>query len=59
MTTIILNFKFKTMGKLLDETKSRSARAEFIKVKPNEHLHITHVGNDWVFALFVLFFIVV
>lgn len=47
------------MGKLLDETKSRSARAEFIKVKPNEHLHITHVGNDWVFALFVLFFIVV
>jgi cytochrome c peroxidase len=53
------NFKFKTMEKLLDETKSGSARAEYIKVKSNERLHITHAGKGWALALFVLIFIVV
>src|SRR5450759_3086118 len=47
------------MEKLLDETKSCSARAEYIKVKSNERLHITHAGNGWALALFVLIFIVV
>ena len=46
------------MEKLLDETKSGSVRAEFIKVKPNEHLHITYTGKGWTLVLFVLFFIV-
>src|SRR5450759_3222802 len=53
------NFKFKTMKKLLDETKSCSARVQYIKVKSNERLHITHAGNGWALALFVLIFIVV
>jgi len=47
------------MEKLLDETKSCSARAEYIKVKSNERLHITHAGKGWALALFVLIFIVV
>jgi len=47
------------MEKLLDETKSGSARADYIKVKPNERLHITHSGKGWALALFVLIFIVV
>src|SRR5450759_4292341 len=47
------------MEKLLDETKSGSARADYIKVKPNERLHITHAGIGWVLAMFVLIFIAV
>src|ERR1035437_10115339 len=47
------------MEKLFDETKSGSVRSEFIKVKPNERLHITHAGKGWALALFVLIFIVV
>jgi len=47
------------MEKLLDETKSGSARADCIKVKPNERLHSTHAGKSWTLALFVLIFIVV
>src|SRR5450759_1185120 len=47
------------MEKLLDETKSCSARADYIKVKPNERLHITHAGKGWALTLFVLIFIVV
>ena len=47
------------MEKLLNETKSGSARADYIKVKPNERLHITHAGKSWALALFVLIFIVI
>jgi len=47
------------MEKLFDETKSGSARAEYIKVKSSERLRITHPGKDWVLAMFVLIFIVV
>src|SRR5664280_1527996 len=47
------------MEKLLDETKSGSARTDYIKAKPNERLHITHAGKGWALALFVLIFIVV
>src|SRR5665647_1695353 len=47
------------MEKLLEETKSGSARADYIKVKPNERLHITHAGKGWALTLFVLIFIVV
>ena len=47
------------MEKLLDKIKSGSARAEYIKIKPNERLSITHDGKSWALALFVLFFIVV
>ena len=47
------------MEKLLEETKSGSARADYIKVKPNERLHITYTGKSWALALFVLIFIVV
>jgi cytochrome c peroxidase len=32
--------------------------AEHIKVKPNEHLHITYTGKGWVLAMFMLIFIV-
>jgi len=46
------------MEKLLDETKSGSARADYIKVKPNERHHITYTGKSWALALFVLIFIV-
>jgi len=45
------------MEKLLDETKSGSARAEYLKVKSNERLHITHAGKSWALALFLLIFI--
>jgi len=47
------------MEKLLDETKSGSARADYIKVKHNERLHITHAGKSRAFVLFVLIFIVI
>ena len=47
------------MGKLHDETKYGSARADYIKVKPNERLHITNVGKSWSLALFILIFIVI
>jgi cytochrome c peroxidase len=47
------------MEKLLDETKSGSGRADYIKVKPNERLHITHAGKSWALVLFVLIFIVI
>ena len=47
------------MEKLLDETKSGSARADYIKVKPNERLHITYTGKSWALAMFVLIFIAV
>ncbi|HEY5499970.1 MAG TPA: cytochrome c peroxidase, partial [Bacteroidales bacterium] len=47
------------MGKLPDETKSGSSRAEFIKVKSNVRLHITLAGKGWALAMFVLIFIVV
>jgi cytochrome c peroxidase len=47
------------MEKLLDETKSGSARTNYIKVKPNERLHITHAGKSWALVLFVLIFIVI
>src|SRR5664280_165066 len=47
------------MEKLLDETKSGSARTDYIKAKPNERLHLTHASKSWALALFVLIFIVV
>ena len=47
------------MEKLLEETKSGSARADYIKVKPNERLHITYTGKSWALAMFVLIFIAV
>ena len=47
------------MENLLDETKSGSVRADYIKVKPNERLHITHAGKSWALVLFVLIFIVI
>ena len=46
------------MEKLLDETKSGSARTDYSKVKPNERLHSTHAGKSWTLALFVFVFIV-
>src|SRR5665647_2886006 len=33
------------MEKLFDETKSGVARAEYIEVEPNVHLHITDAGE--------------
>jgi hypothetical protein len=39
------------MEKLIDETKSGSARADYIKVKHNERLHITHAGKSRAFVL--------
>ena len=47
------------MEKLIKKTKSGITREEYIKVKHNERLHITHAGKSRAFVLFVLIFIVI